>query len=817
MPDLLVLRLHPSKPMAPSGTNGFRDLLNGLTIKAYDLTFADSVDGVLLGTATGLADPHLPSTLDDSVTIADTQILQHYLDITDIITGTTRHLESVATAVIEVTRPAGHTEYPTPSSYDLRLEITNSSGQAIIDQRLDFNVEVSTLASPLPDDQKSYFALPATSYVKLPSTGAALDPSTAWVDLPADGQPPAFDQLVHAIDLVLASDPGAPHANLIAASPLTAAQARYIANQIVFNRAVNPEPAPDPSLGLDPFGALYTDPKVDQSVSDDDITKDRPRFEAELDGYYGTLESNALQLAGYVYSASAAVAEEVLSSQAGQARLEVPLITGASTPTTQASVGVELVEAGGLSPSFIVPAAYFYALAATMPSQVGAQQRFDTARLTVETKLLSDIAVAVDGGVISVPVAPLTAAGAIRPEQAARRLHALGQAETSLVQIPLVAPIETLVGDWLAYIGSTDSIVAGFWQAEVAAQPAAYLELLLQAITRNFTPLIDAINGAPYHVGTVAELVALTDQQWRDLFLAAQPPPAGPPPRIDLLPPWTLPGTPPERVEAFIRQLRTFFAVTVEVSGSSGAAIGLPPALPRSAADPFAAFVASYPTHSGGTAFSFGTAPDPDAVTAAVADVFPDDPAAQAWLSQTVTAIGELWTVTDIGAGELQFSLIEALYSRGFTSAAQIAALSPADFQYALSGTVAYPWAVSATAQPGIYEKAGGTGGSGNPPAEQFNPVNPHGSLTDCVPPRELSPLGEFEYLRQLLAVSPGSTCTDPLQPGDAASLGQLLAGRRGPLADLHVTAANLDTPLPLIDLVNESLEALVTAVPGSV
>jgi hypothetical protein len=89
----------------------FTPLLNGLTIRAYDLASAGSTSGGSLGTATGVANPHQGSTTNNQVTIASTQIIQHYVDITDL-SGTLRHLESVATAIMVVTAPAGHTEYP---------------------------------------------------------------------------------------------------------------------------------------------------------------------------------------------------------------------------------------------------------------------------------------------------------------------------------------------------------------------------------------------------------------------------------------------------------------------------------------------------------------------------------------------------------------------------------------------------------------------------------------------------------------------------------------------------------------------------------
>src|SRR5207253_459601 len=82
-------------------------------------------------------------------------IFQHYRDIVDSVTSVvTRSTESVATAVIEVTAPPG-TEYPTPDSYDVRLEIARTTGSgtlSIISHTRYYNVTVAK-AGPLPDDQ----------------------------------------------------------------------------------------------------------------------------------------------------------------------------------------------------------------------------------------------------------------------------------------------------------------------------------------------------------------------------------------------------------------------------------------------------------------------------------------------------------------------------------------------------------------------------------------------------------------------------------------------------------------------------------------
>ena len=806
MPDLIILRLHPSEPMAPED---FTNLISGLTITAYDLSFGNSITGDELGQASGLADPHYPSTTNNKVTLGSTSIMQHYIDVTEL-SGTYRHLESVATAVIIANPPAGHHEYPTATAYDVRLRITNVGGSRIADDRIEFNVAVTTVGS-LSTSQKQYFRMSASVYVTLPSTGAALDPNVAYVDLPATGQPPAFTELAHAIDLVLADDPGPPYDTLVAAAPLTPAQSVYVASEIVWNRQAYPAPQPDATLGQDPFGALYTNPPVDPLVSGDDIAKARPKFQADEEGYFGTREADVLRMAGFVFSAAAAIAEERLSIASERARIDVPLITGAGTPTTIPSAGIAVTAAGGLQPQFVVPAAVFYALAATMPTQLDSDHRFAMAELTLEGQLLSDLSAAVDAGVLAFPVAPSTQPGpSLTIDQAARRLQALGGTQTEVAAVPLAAPVDALVSDWLTYAGTTAAIDATFWIPEVTARTDAYLQLMLEAVTGGFQPLIDAVRGVPYQVASVGQLVALHDQQWRDLFFPPQPPALPSLPRIGLLPPWTLPGTPAQRVEAFIRNLRTFFDVPTVVPSEPAPVLGAPPQLPTAGNDVFAAFVADYPAHAGGAAFSFGDPANPDAITATAADVLPGDDVAQQWLTGAVLAIGELWRVTDVGAGDLHFSLVEALYARGFTSAAQIAALSPADFQSALSGSVAYPWLTQ------IYGKAGGSSGPiSGPGSAGFNPVNPGGSLIDCVPPPQLSPLGPVEYLHQMLDVSSASTCDAPLNRGSATALATLLATRRGPITSLHATAANLETPLPLIDLVNESLEMLATNVAG--
>ncbi len=246
------------------------------------------------------------------------------------------------------------------------------------------------------------------------------------------------------------------------------------------------------------------------------------------------------------------------------------------------------------------------------------------------------------------------------------------------------------------------------------------------------------------------------------------------------------------------------------------------PQLPMPSKDWIGACLAIYDS-----AFTFGSGiANPANLASAATSVCPGDAAAQAWLVEAITAIDALCglvagagypvlasATASPNTGVLGFSLVEALYSCGFRSASDISSLTSVEFQQALLGTVAY-----GTAGSTIYAKAG-TGAQPPGPGNGFTPVNPDGMLTNCIPPLSLSPLGPNAYLNELLQLAPTSTCAQPLPAGATTTLGTLLAARRGPLGNLLASTANLLTPLPVIDLVNENLEALaaeIIAAPGT-
>ncbi|MGF6408376.1 hypothetical protein OKW37_000046 [Paraburkholderia sp. MM5482-R2] len=314
--------------------------------------------------------------------------------------------------------------------------------------------------------------------------------------------------------------------------------------------------------------------------------------------------------------------------------------------------------------------------------------------------------------------------------------------------------------------------------------------------------------------------------------------------------------------------------VTFSLTVVSGPGAGTP-ALPL-AKDWFTDCISAYdavpPAYILGNGFD-----DQPKLQAAAEQIFRGDRSAQAWLVEALNTLDALYkvmlpvSITVADAEAYRFSVVEALYARGFTSPARINELTAAEFKQALAGTVAYDLAGDIQTSPASATSSGGT----------FQPVNPDGALTNCIPPPCSSPLGPVAYLSGLLNLSAISTCESPfaeglalktkgkatlpllhfvsttgvikgmsvngtstvdgttvasvtptsvtLQPpvtGDvpdnttinftAPTLASALGGRRGPLADLVASCANLGTPLPLIDIANECLEYMASQVIGT-
>ncbi len=787
---LIVIKLHPE---TPTTADEFISYLNELTITAIEFSF-DNLAGDEIGQASFLPLPSLvlPDQPDD-----DTRIVQHWSDLPGPGEFLLRH--SVATAVIEVDDVASAAEeYGT---FDIKLRIERAGGTVILQQQVYYNVPV--VSGDLPDPE-SFPELEASLYLALPAQ--QLNSNQAYVNLPEDVSPPNFTELFEAINAVL----DAESQNAPTFGDFTPTQCRHIANEIVYGDLF---PLPVPSN----LEGMYTGPHE----SDDEIEQERLKFEAELISYHAIHNAQALRLEGFVCALSAAVFAEDASNNVTRVRFDVPTLLN-NGDTAGKIKGAELVlGASGVTidPSFMVPAEIFYAMGAIMPPTVSSEQRYQMAIHQDEERVLEALQRAIETGVVIATQASNDEPPGINDltlPQIARRLHALGGVEGIAFSCEL-SPTDLeyeLVQDWLDFEGNT---IADFWSGILPGHAGGHLNLILCAVTQNHHDLIEAITGngeGDLVITSVEALSNLSAADWRSFFLPLIEDENGNEevvPRLDLLTSFI--GSPEEKVAAFIRHLQRFFDVSLSIESPGVPEIERPPLLRVSPEDPIRRFIEA-------ASFVFGSDFDSADFRDEIANIFPEDGTARNWLAQTLQTINDLWLLVDIddASDQLRFSLMEALYSRGFTGPEGVREFSLIDFQEALRGTVAFEQATATAihARSGL----GAPVPVDTPDDVGFLPVNNDCCLVNCMPPPHLSPLGPIAYLHEMLRVSIRSTCDNPMpQPTNTIEEFELirhpLRGRCSSPSELLVTRANLETPLPLIDLVNECLEAVTASLPA--
>jgi hypothetical protein len=619
----------------------------------------------------------------------------------------------------------------------------------------------------------------------------------------------------------------------------------------------------------DPLESLYTDPpnpgnSSTQSGSGNNnqvLEQDRQKFEGTLNSFYSTRNATAERLAKFVAAVSAAAYCEISSANATTALLEFPV--DPSQPFASAVDSEILLQGiggtGAGTINFAVPAAFFYALGAKMDKSTTAVQRYQMATGDAIDRLLQEFSAAEDAEVIGDSEAfsdpALASVPAITSFQAARRLVALGVSAASGSPVITLNPaaaagtpeaaLAALVTAWLA---ATDPAGSGpapnppptydqkdftIWQQLAAANPAGCLALDLYALTQGFLipsvgPLADQILAAattfawPAGGATIAALEKVTSAQWTTFFTN----------NPTWLPPFTQPVTPAAsqpagapkagyvraRIRAFIRAVQRFFTVSSVATSAQPWTPGAPPAFPLPANDPF-----------GGSGLTFNSTLTAAEIDSGAGLVFSGG-AALTWLERALTSVNQLTEIAKVvpapsgytlpgtpasSISSLAFSVAEALFARGFRDAADITRLSVADFQQALTGTIAYDYATGAS---GLYQAAQAIAAattSAGPTGDQgFQPINPNGQLVNCIPPPCLSPSGPAAYLQELLRLSESSSCAQPFAAPASGhqTLGAMVTARRGPIGTLLASCANVETRLPLIDIVNECLEFMGAA-----
>lgn len=819
MAQLIIIRLHPIEPIS---AEEFTEYLNDLSITAYELSYNDPTGKEHEGWTAMYYPPSFPPPMADPPVdlptgfsyylnpevspLQDdrTRIVQHYR---------VRHWDTapplmrvfsidnyaVATAVIEIDDPSPHSEYQT---VDLRLSILRGENE-LVHNRVYYNVDVAS--GSLPDDLNELKDESVVSlHLALTPSGQQLGPNSL---VPEDGTAPDYTTLLREVERVLAVEPG----DLSAIANLSWNQCRHIANEIIWNREAYPLPVPGSSLEQ-----MYTGP----NESDSEEEQDRRLFEGELQSYYVRHNMEADRLANYIFSLSAAIQCEEQSRQAKSVNFRFPVLPGeeATVPTSRIRE-VEVVLKGGgewpLDPSFIVPAEYFYALSAILPHEITGERRFRMATLEHEDQLKERLQLAIEEGIIEEPV--------INPAQAARRLRALFVSDsiTPALEVTAGSDIQRLLQAWL---DSEVEDIEDFWDTALPVHAAGHLDLILWVLTHQHQLLIKAIKKEtdPSHpeldeyvyewedcsrsleeegiacvwedVDSVHDLKDRNYELWERLLKND----------VERLLPEGLgfSGSEDEKIAAFIRYVQRFFAVTPYVADRLNPSVEEPTRLGLPTESPF-------PASFDAIGLTLGSDWNEDDLRTYVESIFSEDLAVQAWLASALRTLNDLYKAALVldESGEpdrsQSFSIMEALYARGYTSIQQIQAMTAEDFQASLTGTIAYDHAST------IYTNAEAASPTATSEPEGFLAVNPDRALVNCIPPLHLSPLGPVAYLHELLQLFQESSClTD--SGADGGTLLDHLAARRGPLGDLQASYTNLHTPLPMIDLVNESLEAMV-------
>jgi hypothetical protein len=619
-------------------------------------------------------------------------------------------------------------------------------------------------------------------------------PPVNRLGLTSDGAPPKYAVLKTAVSAVTSTQ----------LHDLTLSECEAIADTIKL-------PQLQSSMNANAIADLenmYTAPNANSNAT---FINDRFNYESQVnpvldmaaqEGYNKTLN--------YVYALAASHWASEQSVAATSARINFPpcpaCTYNSAAPQPQMSV---ILNGAFNSPGLIVEAALLYVYGAAIPVSISREQRWEMAKLSDPAILISDLDSAMSAGIIT-----SGDTGGMSHYRAAHLLNALN------IGVVLGAPmslaynnVESLVHNWLNHPAPGFS---GFWTLTTE-----HLELALWALTEGHAPLIAKIKTA-FAPGNAQDLVGITNAQWKSVFYDDTT-------EIwdtSLFPPSLSIGTNDIRFELFLSNVKKYYAVEQVAGIPDTIDDQVPPGFAVGQGDPLATFIGHY--EASGLTFNFDQTPDHAAFQQALNCTFPNDPCAREWLEnmlQQVSALAVL-TVSVTTDKALQFSLMEALYSVGFTTATSITTLTFSQFQQALTGTVAYPYAEA------LYVSAGGSlpsfevlfvhcqmsleaqgevmavltglgvhepqdileipyaqlqqafacanlsqyleciyrGAGGDPENPQvvvpvstgFQPINPEGKLVNCIPQKHRSPTSNANYLKELLLLKAESSCKDP-------------------------------------------------------
>ena len=727
------------------------------------------------------------------------------------------------------------------------------------------------LGIPIDLDISDWPTIPST-YISIPPA-----PPPGALDLVAvdvsNGQPPPFDDLVVAINNVLAieypiADADGPHTLGQLATPLTAQQCQYIAAQLVWNRIRDPPPTPPVALEN-----IYTTGQ-DMQNNQDQGPQDQRKWEGSLSAYNSTHDAETLVLAKFIFAASAAVYAENQTALAKSAVLQFPVIpiappappttttqssppapspTGSSTnpsSTTPSSSSMTPTSAGTTTqtpssstthpssttatpPSpptlnhlsivlnrvdnlFVVPAAYFYAFGATQAIQITQDTRYTSVLGYSEAKLISAFQAAVDAGILNKLETPITVTN-VDPVTLQVDPLTLDQAARRIVAIGASGGnLQTINSSSVATLvgnwllySGTTSSIDVNFWTTNVTSTDDYLLLIQTIITRNDPVFINAITAEVKKARGSSASVAVTDLLNPDPMFWTNL-------FIDFplaLPAWTIPGNTSHRTDAFIQYLQGI--IDVHPSQPMPIPVADPnqiPVLQQAGLelDAVTRFLKACPTFK----FTSSTL-DTSAINAVLDSLFCSNTAMQ---TKTEKCVETIWTLCQLTAGKdtnaddgsMIISPLQFSYMEALYARGFITA-TRISLLTEPQFTAALQGTVAYTGASDIHQRAMKMVSSNTDFDEEPSPGFSAVNPGDLVDCIPPSNLSPLSRIQYLHDLLQLSFGTN--------SLSTIITSRRGAVGNLKATQNNLEFAVPQIDLVNESLEAIGSnlAPPGAV
>src|SRR5271165_7174930 len=314
------------------------------------------------------------------------------------------------------------------------------------------------------------------------------------------------------MNLALTNDKNFPAGTTL--DNLSSTDCSRMAYDIVWSQQGNTLPPPPDALE-----SLYTNPPnpggSTGNGSTNNLEQDRQKFEGTVSSFYATRNATAERLSKFVAAASAALFCEKTSLNSKTALLEFPVDPASSfASSVESELLLDGLGTNGVSGLiFGVPAAFFYAVGASLDKSTTATQRFQLATGDAIERLFQVFSMAEQAKSIADLEGfqtPGVTLGEITSFQAARRLAALSVSSASnSPSVPVYAgtPLAQLVGDWLAQTDPTPTPAPNpphtyqnndfdVWSQKLAsADPTGYLLLDLDTLTQGY--LIPPFTASP--------------------------------------------------------------------------------------------------------------------------------------------------------------------------------------------------------------------------------------------------------------------------------------------------------------------------------